>query len=186
VAGYLTRGSFSRKMKKIFFSALIYLVLVCILRFIVIPEKYIYGHQHDYRILEFILVTVAIPASVGLFYIAKTANKDKALGIGILFIAFGFIGLLLSTFIEKSIVSYQIHDHGKTITGKVDYTYLTRSGSRSSGRLQYNFIVVFDVNSNSYYSRPGFTDEEKYKIGDTLLVKYLERNPFLNKIYYKD
>jgi hypothetical protein len=41
------------------------------------------------------LVTVAIPASVGLFYIAKTANKDKALGIGILFIAFGFIGLLL-------------------------------------------------------------------------------------------
>jgi hypothetical protein len=83
-------------------------------------------------------------------------------------------------------VSYQIHDHGKTITGKVDYTYLTRSGSRSSGRLQYNFIVVFDVNSNSYYSIPGFTDEEKYKIGDTITVKYLERNPFLNKMYYKE
>ena len=173
-------------MKKIIFSALIYLVLVCVVRFIVIPEKYIYGHQHDYSILEFLLVTIAIPASVGLFYIAKTANKDKALGIGILFIAFGFIGLLLSTFIEKSIVSYQIHDHGKTITGKVDYTYLERSGSRSSGKLQYHFIVVFDVNSNSYYSIPGFTDEEKYKIGDTILVKYLERNPFLNKIYYKE
>lgn len=175
-------------MKKIILSALIYLVLVCILRFIVIPEKYIYGHQHDYKILEFLLVTVVIPAGAGLFYIAKNANKDKALAIGISFIAFGFIGLLLSTFIEKSIVSYQIHNHGKTISGKVDYTYLERSGSgsRSSGKLQYHFIVAFDVNSNSYYSIPGFTDEEKYKIGDTITVKYLERNPFLNKIYYKE
>lgn len=173
-------------MKKIIFGAFIYLVLVCILRFIVIPEKYVYGHQHDYRILEFLLVTVAIPASVGLFYIAKTANKDKAIGIGISFIVFGFIGLLLSTFIEKSIVSYQIHDHGKITAGKVGNTYLTRSGSRSSGKLQYNFIVVFNVNNNSYYSLPGFTDEEKYKIGDTITVKYLERNPFLNKIYYKE
>lgn len=173
-------------MKKIIFGALIYLVLVCILRFIIIPEKYIYGHQHDYKFLEFLLITVVIPASVGLLYIAKTANKDKALAIGILFIAFGFISLLLSTFIEKSIVSYQIHYHGKIITGKIDDTYLTRSGSRSSGKLQYNFIVVFDVNSNIYYSIPGFTDKEKYKIGDTITVKYLERNPFLNKIYYKE
>ena len=173
-------------MKKIIFSALIYLVLVCILRFIVIPEKYIYGHQHEYKFLEFLLVAVVIPASVGLFYIAKTANKNKALAIGILFITFGFIGLLLSTFIEKSMVSYQIHYQGKTITGKIDDTYLTRSGSRSSGKLQYNFIVTFDVNNNSYYSLSGFTNEKKYKLGDTITVKYLERNPFLNKIYYKE
>lgn len=173
-------------MKKLFYSAIIYLVLVCILRFILIPEKYIYGHAHEYNFLEFLLVIIVIPASVGLFYIAKTAKKDKALAMGILFIVFGLIGLLLSTFIEKSIVALQIHHHGKTIIGKVDNTYLTRSGSRSSGKLQYNFIVVFDVNSNSYYSIPGFTDEEKYKIGDSITVKYLERNPFLNKIYYED
>lgn len=173
-------------MKKIVFIAFIYLVLVCGLRFILIPEKYIYGHHHDYKFLEFLLIIVVIPASVGLFYIAKTTNKNKALAFGISFIVFGFIGLLLSTFIEKSIVSYQIHNHGKTITGKADDTYLTRSGSRSSGKLQYNFIVEFNVNNNSYYSLPGFTDEEKYKIGDTITVKYLERNPFLNKIYYKD
>ncbi len=173
-------------MKKIVFIAFLYLLLVCIFRFVLIPEKYIYGHNHQYKFLEFLLIVVVIPASVGLFYLAKKVEKNKALGIGILFIVFGFIGLMLSTFIEKSIVSYQIHDHGKTITGKVDYTYLTRSGSRSSGKLQYNFIIVFDVNSNNYYSLPGFTDEEKYKIGDTMTVKYLERNPFLNKIYYND
>lgn len=173
-------------MKKLFFSAFIYLVAVCLLRFILIPEKYIYGHNHEYKFLEFLLIVVVIPASVGLFYLAKKVEKNKALGIGILFIVFGFIGLMLSTFIEKSIVSYQIHDHGKTITGRVDDIYITRSGSRSSGKLQYNFIIVFDVNSNSFYSLPGFTDEEKYKIGDTMTVKYLERNPFLNKIYYKD
>ena len=173
-------------MKKLFFSAFIYLVAVCLLRFILIPEKYIYGHNHEYKFLEFLLIVVVIPASVGLFYLAKKVEKNKALGIGILFIVFGFIGLMLSTFIEKSIVSYQIHDHGKTIIGRVDDTYLTKSGSRSSGKLQYNFIIVFDVNSNSYYSLPGFTDEEKYKIGDTMTVKYLERNPFLNKIYYKE
>lgn len=180
------RGSIIKLMKKLVFSAFIYLVLVCIVRFIIIPEKYIYGHSHEYKFLEFLLVAVVIPACVGLFYIAKTANKNKALAIGVLFIAFGFIGLLLSTFIEKSIVFYQINHDGKSITGKVDYTYLERSGSRSSGKLQYNFIVVFDVNNNNYYSLPGFTNEETYKIGDTISVKYLERNPFLNKIYYKE
>lgn len=182
----MTQDDFLLIMKKIVFISLIYLVLVCILRFGLIPEMYIYGHHHDYKFLEFLLIVVVVPASSGLFYIAKTANKNKAIAIGISFIAFGFISLLLSTFIEKSIVSYQIQHHGKNITGKVDYIYLTRSGSRSSGKLQYNFIVIFNVNNNNYYSLPGFTYEEKYKVGDIIPIKYLERNPFLNKIYYKD
>lgn len=173
-------------MKKLFFSACIYLILVCILRFILIPEKYIYGHNHEYKFLEFLLVVIVIPAGVGLFYLAKNVNKNKALAIGILFIVFGFIGLLSSTFIEKSIASYQINRYGKSITGKVDYTYTQRAGSRSSGKIQYHFIVTFEANNNSYYSLPGFTDEDHYSIGDTISVKYLERNPFINKIYYKE
>ncbi|MBL7937326.1 MAG: hypothetical protein JNM51_16065 [Bacteroidia bacterium] len=173
-------------MKKIFLSALIYLLLVCIIRFIIIPEKYIYGHHHEYKFLEFLLIVVVIPASVGLFYIAKTANKNKAIGVSILFIAFGFFGLLLSTFIEKGVVYYQIDNYGKTIIGKVNYTYLQRAGSRSSGKIQYHFIVSFNVKDSSFYSLPGFTDDEKYRIGDPITVKYLERNPFLNKIYYEE
>ena len=157
-----------------------------IFRYILIPEKYIYGHHHDYKFLEFLFIVIVIPASVALFYIAKTANKDKAIGIGILFVAFGFVGLLLSTFIEKALVSYQINTTSKTIIGKINYTYLQRAGSRSSGKIQYHFVVSFDVNNTNYYSLPGFTDEEKYKIGDTITVHYLPRNPFLNEITYSE
>ena len=96
---------------------------------------------------------------------------------------FGFLGLLTSTFIEKSIVSYQLYKNAKTTIGIVDYRYLEKSTSRSS-RVTYNFIISFTVNNKKYTSLPGFTKTEIYNIGDSIKVNYLERNPFLNKIIY--
>lgn len=173
-------------MKKIISIASIYLILVCVIRFIFIPEKYIYGHNHEYKFLEFLLIVIIIPAGIALLCIAKSSNTNKSIGIGVMFVISGFAGLLLSTFIEKSIASYQINKDGKFTTGKVDYTYTQRKGSRSSGSIQYHFIVAFNIDNSQYYSLPGYTDEEKYKVGDTITVKYLKRNPFINKIYYKE
>ncbi len=171
-------------MKKIIYSALSYLFIIVVVRFSISPEHYIYGHSYENKFLEFLFAVVAIPVFTSLFYLAKTTKKDKSIAIGILFGLFGFLGLLTTTFIEKSIVSYQLNKNAKTIIGKIDYTYLQRAGSRSSGKIQYHFVVSFDVNNTSYYTLPGFTDEEKYKIGDAVTVLYLPRNPFLNELIY--
>lgn len=170
-------------MKKIVYSALSYSLIIIIIRFSISPEHYIYGHSYENKFLEFLFAVVAIPVFTSLFYLAKTTKKDKSIAIGILFTIFGFIGLLTSTFIEKSIVSYQLNKDAKTIIGVVDYRYLERSRSRSN-RITYNFIVSFTVNNKTYNSLPGFTKTEIYNIGDSIKVNYLERNPFLNKIIY--
>jgi hypothetical protein len=173
-------------IKKIFISSGIYLVLVVVAKYIFSPEKYIYGHQYEYKFFEFIAAVIVIPASAFLFYFAKTTKKDRSIGLGVLFLISGFFGLLLSTFIEKTIVQYQLNNDGKVIIGIVDYTYTTRRGSNSHPRrVYYNFIASFQIKNESYYSLPGFTEKEIYKVGDTVTVRYLDRNPFLNEIFYK-
>lgn len=171
-------------LKKIFIAAGIYLLLVMLVRYLISPEKYIYGHQYENKFLEFILVVIVIPAGALLFILSKTSKKDRAIGTGMLFLLSGFTGLVLLTFIEKSIVTYQLNQDGKLTLGTVDYTYTERKGSNRRKKY-YSFIVAFNINNKNYYSIPGFTEKEIYKIGDTITVRYLERDPFLNEIFYK-
>lgn len=173
-----------RPLKKIFIAAGIYLCLVIVGRYVISPEKYIYGHQYENKFLEFILIVLVIPASAFLFVLAKSSKKDRAIGAGILFLLSGFAGMLLLTFLEKSIVTYQLNHEGKVTLGTVDYTYRERKGSNRRKKY-YSFMVSFKVNDQNYYSLPGFTDKEIYKIGDTITVRYLDRDPFLNEIFYK-
>lgn len=171
-------------MKKFLYLAFIYTLFIMVIRLIFIPEKYLYGHDHDYKIFEFLLALVVFPAIISLVYYAKTLKKDNALGLGILFGIFGFLGLIGSTFVEKTRVSYELNKNGISTKGVIDETYLHKTSSRSS-KIYYQFYVKFTDNQKSYYSLPGSTDEEIYKIGDSIAVTYLARNPYLNKIAYK-
>jgi hypothetical protein len=173
-------------MKKLLYFAFAYYISVIVLQFIFIPEKYLYGHSNPLKIVLFISVVVFIPFCIGLFYYAKTIKKDKAIGLSILFVFFGLISLFTTTFIEKTKVKYQISNEGITIRGHVDSTYYRSTSSKhSTGRLYSEFTVKFEVNHQVYFSIPGFTDERIHNVGDPIRVKYLKRNPWLNKIYYR-
>lgn len=169
-------------MKKIVFSALIYLVLILIARYIFLPEKFIYGHDYKYTFLEFISLMVFVPILIGIIYFVKTRKKDNAVGIAIVFAFSGFMALLVSTWIEKARVAYEFSQGAMETTGYVGYTYKTIS-SRPT-KTYYQFIVDFEANDTMYYSLPGSTDEEMYHKGDSIKVRYLKRDPFLNEIFY--
>ena len=55
-------------MKKIFYSSLFYFVVIIVLELIFIPEKFKYGHYNDYKILEFLTVTIILPVITGFIY----------------------------------------------------------------------------------------------------------------------
>jgi hypothetical protein len=118
------------------------------------------------------------------FIVTKKYTKDKSIGIALLFSFFGFFGLSGSTLIEKLIVNHQLDKEGKDTYGIINYTYKKESGHKFR-HINYVFIVAFNVNRKSYNSLPESTGKEQYYKGDTIRIKYLERNPFLNKIYFK-
>lgn len=151
---------------------------------IFIPEKFKYGHYNDYKILEFLSVTLFLPGIISLGYLAKTTNKNRAFGIGFLYLLMGFFGLLATTFIVKTKAHYQIDNYGITTKGIVDSTYY-KSKSSKSYQTYSEFIVKFEVEGKTYYSLPGFTEDDVYFKGDIIKVKYLKRNPWLNTIYYR-
>lgn len=171
------------RIRNIILISSTYILLIIVVRFIVSPEKYIYGHDYENKFLEFLIAVVVIPASMGLGSLAKTNKQNRSFGLAILFFIYGFLGLLGSTMIEKLRVSYELNQSYETTTGVIDYTYLQRSSSRSSTR-NFNFVVSFVIDGISYYSLPGSTKKEIYHIGDSIKVIYLKRNPFLNKIIY--
>lgn len=169
-------------MKKIVFSALIYLILILIARYIFLPEKFIYGHDYKYTFVEFIAVMVLIPIIIGIGSFIKTSKKDRSIAITIVFAFFGFLALIASTSIEKARVAYEFSQGAEETKGYVGYTY-RRTSSRPT-RTYYQFIVCFEANDTMYYSLPGSTDEEIYHKGDSIKVRYLKRDPFLNEIFY--
>jgi hypothetical protein len=171
-------------MKKIFYSSLFYFVLIIILELIFIPEKFKYGHYNDYKILEFLTVTLFLPIISGFIYFLISKNKNRATGLSFIFLFMGFFGLLATTFIVKTKAHYQIDKNGIYTQGIVDSTYY-KSKSSKSYQTYSEFIVKFEVDGKAYYSLPGFTDDDVYFKGDVVKVKYLKRNPWLNRIYYR-
>lgn len=169
-------------MKKIIYFALLYFILILIARYIILPEKFIYGHDYKYTFIEFLALLVFIPAIIGIIYFVNTRKKDHSVGLAIVFALGGFFGLLASTSIEKVRVAYEFKQGAIETIGYVGYTYKTTS-SRPT-RTYYQFIVCFDAKGTEYYSLPGSTDTEIYHKGDSIKVRYLERDPFLNEIFY--
>ena len=112
--------------KKNIYGTLAYMLLIVLLRFCFVPEKFIYGHSYEMEFLEFLVAAVAIPICIAFLYWIRTSKKDLSIGLGVLFVFSGFLGLFASTMLEKAKIAYQLDPMPLLLSSKIKWRSLPR------------------------------------------------------------
>jgi hypothetical protein len=164
---------------RLIFVIIVYLLIV-ILAYQYIPDFIHYNKNVFIIMTPFVILCVIIPITIS-FVLTKTGISKFNIKGNFGALAFtGLVGYITADYndhykIDKEFAESSIHVKG-IVSNKWD------SGSGRSGH-GLEIICVFRAKDGKMYR--SFIQErvkDKYKVGDTLNVIYLERNPEISKV----
>jgi hypothetical protein len=164
-------------MKTFIISAL-YLFLV-IAGYQFLPEYILYNKKLYIILMPFAIAVLGFPYLVKLVIsIKKIGNISPNHILSGLMIA-GLVGSIIANYIQRYFIDKEFAKNAIETNGVVVDKF--KGGSKNNRGMQI-ICEFYDKNDSAFNTFRKDDKENKYNIGDTLTIKYLERNPAINKV----
>jgi hypothetical protein len=164
-------------MKIFIISALYLFLVIAVYQFI--PESILYNKTGYIILMPFIIAVLGFP------YLVKIVLSKKKIGnlspnhiLSGLIIA-GLAGSIISDTLQHRKIDKEFAKNAIETQGIVVEKF--KGGSKNNRGMQI-ICEFFDKNDSAFNTFRNNDKENKYNIGDTLTINYLERNPEINKI----
>lgn len=143
-----------------------------------IPESIQYSKEGSTNTLPFMTVTFGIPMLLFLWMMLSSKENKTPVMLVVITSLVGFPAVITQDYYRLEQMEEELKADGKLIKGVV----VERAKKSGKGYNGYQIVLRFTVDDVEYFTFKQEDWEDQYRMGDTLEVRYLPRNPEISRV----